>query len=229
MGLPPTPRDPFKEGTRSKNAEDPCPSPPNRPANLSPTHEGPPAMPRDTFNGDSIMKAKSPTGQQEVQLDEGDFIELEAEGQDSEFPDDAIESGSPMKKMLEALQEKIRKQEKKTKKLKAENKKLKEQVTSQKEVAHTDPKIPSLMNINVNTPQSLYKFRRSRAENLVKNCGICSRKEAGEPVTPLLVQEKIIQAREAPNGGLSYRQFNPRRGYQQRRGPWKRSFKGWLN
>ena len=95
-----------------------------------------------------------------------------------------------MYKMLEALQEKIRKQEKKTKKLKAKNKKLKEQVTSQKEVAHTDPKIPSLMNIIVNTPQRLHKFRRSRAENLVKNCGFCSRKEAGKPVTPLLSQEK---------------------------------------
>ena len=93
--------------------------------------------------------------------------------------------------MLKALQEKIKQQEKKTKKLKAKNKKLKEQVTSQKEVTHTDPKIPLLMNINVNTPQKLCKFRRSRAENLVKNCGICSRKEAGEPVTPHLAQEKI--------------------------------------
>ena len=65
---------------------------------------------------------KSPTEQQEVQLDEGDFIELEAEGQDSKFPDDAIESESPLKKMLEALQEKIKKQEKKTK---AESKKQK--------------------------------------------------------------------------------------------------------
>ena len=75
------------------------------PANLSSTHEGPPATPRDPFKGGSIREAKSPAGQQEVQLDEGDFIELEAEGQDSEFPDDAIESESPMKKMLEALQE----------------------------------------------------------------------------------------------------------------------------
>ena len=153
MGLPPTPRDPFKEGTISKNAEDPCPSPPDSAANLSPTHEGPPATPRDPFKGDSIREAKWPKGQQEVQLDEGDFIELEAEGQDSEFPDDGIKSESPMKKLLEAIQEKIRKQEKKTKKLKAKNKKLKEQVTSQKEVTHTDPKIPLLMNINVKTPQ----------------------------------------------------------------------------
>ena len=229
MGLPPTPRDPFKEGTRSKNAEDPCPSTPVSPANLSPTHEGPPATPRDPFKGDSTREAKSPTGQQEVQLDEGDFIELEAEGQDSEFPDDTIESVSLLKKMLEALQEKIKKQEKKTKKLKAKNKTLQEQVTSQKEVPHTDPKIPSLMNTNVNTPQKLHKFRRSRAENLVKNCVICSRKEVGEPVTPLLTQEKITQAREVPNGGPPHGQFNPRRGYQQRKGPWKRSFREQLN
>ena len=60
---------------RSKTAKDPCPSPPDSPANLSPTHEGPPATPRDPFKGDSIREAKSPTGQQEVQLDEGDFIE----------------------------------------------------------------------------------------------------------------------------------------------------------
>ena len=96
-----------------------------------------------------------------------------------------------MKKKLEALQERVKKQEKKTKKLKAKNKKLKEQVTNQKEVTHTDPKIPLLMNINVKTPENLHKFRRSRAENLVKNCGICSKKEAGEPVTPLLIQEEI--------------------------------------
>ena len=125
MGLPPTPRDPFKEGTRSKNAEDPCLSPPDRPANLSPTHEGPSVTPRGPFKGDSIRKAKSSTGQQEVQLDEGDFIKLEAEGQDSDFPDDAIESESLLKKMLKALQEKIRKQEKKTKKLKAKKQKVK--------------------------------------------------------------------------------------------------------
>ena len=79
-------------------------------------------MPRDPLKGDSTREAKSPTGQQEVQLDEGDFIELEAEGQDREFPDDAIEIESPLKKMLEALQEKIKKQEKKTKKLKAKTK-----------------------------------------------------------------------------------------------------------
>ena len=191
MSLPPTPRNPDKEGTISKNAEDPCQSPPDSPANLSPTHEGPPATPRDPFKGDSIVEAKSPIGQQEIQLDEGDFIELEVEGQDSEFLDDAIKSESWMKKKLEALQERVKKQEKKTKKLKAKNKKLKEQVTNQKEVTHTDPKIPSLMNINVKTPQRLHKFRRSRAENLVKNCGICSKKAAGEPVTPLLIQEEI--------------------------------------
>ena len=161
IGLLPTPRDPFKKGTISGNTEDACLSPPDSLVNLSPTHEGPPSTPKDPFKGDSIRQAKSPIGQQEVQLDEGYFIELEAEGQDSEFPDDAIESESLLKKMLEALQEKIKKQEKKTKKLKAKNKKLKEQVTSQKEVTHADPKIPSLMNINVNTPQKLHKFRRS--------------------------------------------------------------------
>ena len=193
MGLPPTPysRDLFKEGTISKNAEDPCPSPPDSQANLSPTQEGPPSTPRDPFKGDSIMEARSPVEQQEVQLDEGDFIELEAEGQDSEFPDDVIKSESMMKKKLEALQEKVKKQEKKTKKLKAKNKKLKEQVTNQKEVTHTDSKIPSLMNINVKTPERLCKLRRSRAENLVKNCGICSKKEAREPATLLLIQEEI--------------------------------------
>ena len=85
------------------------------------------------------MKARSPIEQQEVQLDEGDFIELEAEGQDSEFPDDAIKSEGPMKKKLEALQEKVKKQERKAKRLKAKNKKLKEQVNNQKEVTHIDP------------------------------------------------------------------------------------------
>ena len=79
-------------------------------------------------------------GQQEVQIEEGDFIELKAEGQDSEFPDDMTGNESPLKKKLEALQEKVRKQEKKTKKLKAKNKKLKEQVTNQKEVTHTNAK-----------------------------------------------------------------------------------------
>ena len=125
MGLPPTPRDPFKEGTRSKNAEDPCPAPPGSPASLSPTHEGPPATPRDPFKGSSIREAKSPMGQQEVQIDEGDFIELEVEGQDSEFPDDRTGNESPLKKKLQALQEKVRKQEKKTKKLKAKKQKFK--------------------------------------------------------------------------------------------------------
>ena len=71
------------------------------------------------------MKARSPIEQQEVQLDEGDFKELEAEGQDSEFPDDVIKSESPMKKKIEALQEKVRKQERKAKRLKAKKKKPK--------------------------------------------------------------------------------------------------------
>ena len=47
------------------------------------------------------------------------------------------------------------------------------------------------MNINVKTPEKLQKFRRSRAENLVKNCGICSKKETGEPVSALLIQEEV--------------------------------------
>ena len=118
IGLLPTPRDLFKKSTISGNTEDPCLSPPDSLVKLSPTHKGPPSTPRDPFKGDSIREAKSSTGQQEVQLDEADFIELEAEGQDSEFPDDVIESESPLKKMLEALQEKIKKQEKKTKKQK---------------------------------------------------------------------------------------------------------------
>ena len=62
---------------------------------------------------------------------------------------------TPLQKKLEALQEKVKKQEKKTKKLKAKNKKLKEQVTNQKEATHTNAKVPSLMNINVKTPEKL--------------------------------------------------------------------------
>ena len=85
------------------------------------------------------------------------------------------------------------------------------------------------MNINVKTPEKLWKFRRSRAENLVKNCVICSKKEAGEPVSALLIQEEVNQAREVSNGGPSYRQFSPRRGYQQRGHPWKKSFRWWFN
>ena len=56
------------------------------------------------------------------------------------------------------------------------------------------------MNINVNTPQKLCKFRRSGAENLVKNCGICSRKEAGEPVTPLLTEERSPEQEKCQMG-----------------------------
>ena len=95
-----------------------------------------------------------------------------------------------MKRKVEALQEQVKKQEMKAKRLKAKNKKLKEQVNNQKEVTHIDPKIPSLMNINVKTPERLCKLRRSRAENLVKNCGICSKKEVGEPVTPSLSRKR---------------------------------------
>ena len=85
------------------------------------------------------------------------------------------------------------------------------------------------MNINVKTPEKLQKFRRSRAENVVKNCGICSKKEAGEPVSALLIQKEVNWAREVPNRGPSYRQFSPRRGYQQRRHPWKKSFRWWFD
>ena len=81
------------------------------------------------------------------------------------------------------------------------------------------------MNINIKTPEKLWKFRRSRAENLVKNCGICSKKEAGEPVSTLLIQEEVNQAKEVQNRGPSYRQFSPRRGYWQRTHPWKKSFR----
>ena len=55
----------------------------------------------------------------------GDFLDLEAEGQDTEFPDvtqPLTESESDLKKELEALQEKVEKQGKKIKGLKAKNK-----------------------------------------------------------------------------------------------------------
>ena len=80
------------------------------------------------------------------------------------------------------------------------------------------------MNINVKTPEKLQKFRRSRAENLVKNCGICSKKEAGEPVSALLIQEEVNQAREVPNRGPSYRQFSPRRGQPTERTSLEKEF-----
>ena len=76
------------------------------------------------------MAARSPVQQQEIQLYEGDFLELEAEGQDTEVPDVTLpltERESDLKKELEALQEKVKKQGKKTKRLKAreENKETK--------------------------------------------------------------------------------------------------------
>ena len=52
-------------------------------------------------------------------------IELEAEGQNSEFLDDMTRNESPPKRKLEAPQEKVKKQEKKTKKLKAKKQKVK--------------------------------------------------------------------------------------------------------
>ena len=75
----------------------------------------------------------------------------------------------------------------------------------------------------MSTPQrSCESLGDLELKTVVKNCGICSKKEAGEPVSALLIQEEVNRAREVPNGGPSYRQFSPRRGYQQRRHPWKR-------
>ena len=53
-----------------------------------------------------------------VSIYEGDFIELEATGQDTEFPDmtpPCTKRESDLKKELEALQEKVKKQGEKTK------------------------------------------------------------------------------------------------------------------
>ena len=87
-------------------------------------------------------------------------------------------------------------------------------MANQKEATHTNTKVSLLMNIYIKTPERLQLFRRSRAENLVKNCAIWSKKEAREPVSALLILEEVNQAREASNGGPSYRQFSPKRGYQ---------------
>ena len=81
------------------------------------------------------MEARSPVQRQEVQLYEGDFLELEAEGQDTEFPDvtpPPTKRESDLKKELKAPHEKVQKQGEKTKKLKAMNMKLKEQVAAKK-------------------------------------------------------------------------------------------------
>ena len=102
------------------------------------------------------MEARSPVQQQEVQLYEGDFLELKAEGQDTEFPDvtsPLTERESDLKKELETLQVKVMKQGEKTKRLKAKNKKLKEQVAVRKEVAMSDSKIPHLMYRDVRSPE----------------------------------------------------------------------------
>ena len=147
MSLPPTPGDPFKQGTTPDNANDPCKSQPNSTANPLPTHEGAPSTPGNPFKGGSPMEARPPVQQQEVQLYEGDLLELEAEGQDTEFPDvtpPLTERESNLKKELEALQEKAKKQREKTKRLKAKNKKLKEQVAAKNEVATSDSKIPCI-------------------------------------------------------------------------------------
>ena len=126
MSLSPTSWDPFKQGTIPDYAKDLCES---QPTNQSPTHEGPPPIPSDPFKGGIPMKATSPVQQQEVQLYEGDLLELEAEGQETEFSDvmpPLPEGESDLNKELEALQERVRKQWEKTKRLKAKNKKIKE-------------------------------------------------------------------------------------------------------
>ena len=63
------------------------------------------------------------------------------------------ERGSDLKKELEALQEKVKKQGEKTERLNAKNKKLKEQVAAKKEVATSVPQIPHFMYIDVKTPE----------------------------------------------------------------------------
>ena len=81
------------------------------------------------------MGARSPVQQQEVQIYEGDFLELEAEGQNIEFPDvtpPPSKRESDLKKELKALTgESEELQWEKTKRLKARNKKLKEPSGSQ--------------------------------------------------------------------------------------------------
>ena len=49
MSLPPTPRDPFKQGTMPNNAHDLCESQPNSQANPSPTYDGLPPTPSSPF------------------------------------------------------------------------------------------------------------------------------------------------------------------------------------
>ena len=107
---------------------------------------------------------------------------MEAEGQDTEFPDvtpPLTERKSDLKKELEAVQEKVKKQGEKTKRLKAKNRKLKEQVAAKKEVATSDSKILHLMYIDVKSPEHVQNARRYHAENLIKNCGTCNTREAG--------------------------------------------------
>ena len=188
--------------------------------NPSTTNEGPPSTPSDPFQGGSHIEARSPVQQQEVQQYEGDFIELEAEGQDTEFSDVTpllTERKSDLKKELEALQEVVKKQGEKTKSLKAKNKKLMEKVAAKKEVATSDVKIPHFMYIDVNTPEHVQKARTSCAENLIKNCGTCSRREAWEYVHPLLIQEVTTHVQEVPTRGRpSKRVCRPKRGCLQR-------------
>ena len=180
------------------------------------------------------MEAGSPVQQQEVQLYEGDFLELEAKGQDAAFPDVSpplSERESDLKKELEALQKILKKQGEKTKRLKAKNKKLKEQVAAKKEVAISDHWIPYLMYIDVRTPEHVWKARRSHAENFKENCGTCSRREAGEYVSPLLIQEVTTHAQEiSTRGRSSQRACRPTRGCLQRGSSFqKRSFRERFN
>ena len=81
---------------------------------------------------------------------------MEAEDQNTEFPDvtpPVTERESKLKKELEVLQEKVKKQGEKTKRLKAKNKKLKEQVAAKKKVVNSESKILHLMCIDVKTPE----------------------------------------------------------------------------
>ena len=89
------------------------------------------------------MEARSPVEQQEVQLYEGGFLELEAEGQGTEFPDvtsPLTERESDLKKELEALQVKMMKQGEKTKRLKAKNKSSRSKWQSRRKLLPLIPK-----------------------------------------------------------------------------------------
>ena len=119
------------------------------------------------------------------------------------------------------------KQGEKIKRLKAKNKKFKEQVAVKKETATSDSKIPHLMYIDVRTPEHVWKARRSYAENPIKNCGTCNRREAGKYVSPLLIQEATTHEQEVTTrGGPSLRVCRLCRGILQRERGFQRSFRG---